>query len=27
MSFAILGFIALGGAVGACARFLVSEIC
>ncbi|ASK56703.1 camphor resistance protein CrcB [Vibrio tarriae] len=27
MSFAILSFIALGGAVGACARFLVSEIC
>ncbi|EGQ8121928.1 TPA: fluoride efflux transporter CrcB [Vibrio cholerae] len=27
MSFAILGFIALGGAVGACSRFLVSEIC
>ncbi|MDE1515647.1 MULTISPECIES: fluoride efflux transporter CrcB [Vibrio] len=27
MSLSVLGFIALGGALGACARFLVSEIC
>ena len=25
--FAILGFIAMGGAVGACSRYLVSELC
>lgn len=26
-SFSILGFIALGGAIGACSRYLVSEFC
>ncbi|MDW2094689.1 fluoride efflux transporter CrcB, partial [Vibrio sp. 1866] len=25
--FSILGFIALGGAIGACSRYLVSEFC